>query len=56
VQGIGNDLITGISNHDLPLIQGITLVFALVTVAGNLLADILYAVLDPRIRYGSTTS
>jgi len=56
VQGIGNDLITGISNHDLPLIQGITLVFALVTVAGNLLADILYAVLDPRIRYGSSTS
>jgi peptide/nickel transport system permease protein len=56
VQGIGNDLITGISNHDLPLIQGITLVFALVTVAGNLLADILYAVLDPRVRYGSSTS
>jgi peptide/nickel transport system permease protein len=56
VQGIGNDLITAISNHDLPLIQGITLVFALVVVAGNLLADIAYAVLDPRIRYGSSTS
>lgn len=56
VQGIGNDLLTGISNHDLPLIQGITFVFALVTVAGNLLADILYAVLDPRIRYGSSNS
>jgi peptide/nickel transport system permease protein len=56
VQGIGNDLITAISNHDLPLIQGITLIFALVVVAGNLLADIAYAVLDPRIRYGSSTS
>jgi peptide/nickel transport system permease protein len=56
VQGIGNDLLTGISNHDLPLIQGIVLVFALVTVAGNLLADLAYAVLDPRIRYGSSTS
>jgi peptide/nickel transport system permease protein len=56
VQGIGNDLLTGISNRDLPLVEGITLVFALVTVAGNLLADIAYAVLDPRIRYGSSTS
>ena len=30
--------------------------FALVTVLGNLLADLSYAVLDPRIRYGSSTS
>jgi peptide/nickel transport system permease protein len=56
VQGIGNDLLTGISNHDAPLVQGITLIFALVTVIGNLLADMAYAVLDPRIRYGSSTS
>ncbi|MGH3165618.1 MAG: ABC transporter permease, partial [Trebonia sp.] len=56
VQGIGNDLITGISNHDEPLIEGITLVFALVTVIGNLLADLAYAVLDPRIRHGSSPS
>ena len=56
VQGIGNDLLTGISNHDVPLVEGITLVFALVTVLGNLLADLAYAVLDPRIRYGSSNS
>jgi peptide/nickel transport system permease protein len=56
VQGIGNDLLTGISNHDAPLVEGITLVFALVTVLGNLFADLAYAVLDPRIRYGSSTS
>jgi len=56
VPGIGNDLLTGIGNHDLPLIEGIVLVFALVTVLGNLLADLAYAVLDPRIRYGSSTS
>jgi peptide/nickel transport system permease protein len=56
VQGIGNDLITGIGNHDVPLVEGITFVFALVTVLGNLLADMAYAVLDPRIRYGSSTS
>src|SRR5215472_3434426 len=56
VQGIGNDLLNGINQHDVFLIEGITLVFALVTVAGNLLADIAYAVLDPRIRYGRSTS
>src|SRR5579862_6001134 len=56
VQGIGNDLLTGISNRDLPLVEGITLVFALVTLLGNLLADLAYAVLDPRIRYGSSIS
>src|SRR5579862_8763396 len=56
VQGIGNDLITGISNHDAPLVEGITLIFALVTLLGNLLADLAYAVLDPRIRYGSSIS
>jgi len=56
VQGIGNDLLTGIANHDAPLVEGITLVFALVTVLGNLAADLLYAVLDPRIRYGRSTS
>jgi peptide/nickel transport system permease protein len=56
VQGIGTDLLTAVSNRDEPLIEGITLVFALVTVAGNLLADIAYAVLDPRIRYGSSDS
>jgi peptide/nickel transport system permease protein len=56
VPGIGSELLTAISDHDLPLIEGIVLVFALVTVAGNLLADLLYAVLDPRIRYGRSSS
>jgi peptide/nickel transport system permease protein len=56
VQGIGNDLLTGITSRDAPLIEGITLFFALMTVLGNLLADLAYAVLDPRIRYGSSTS
>jgi peptide/nickel transport system permease protein len=56
VPGIGYQLINSISNHDVPTIEGIVLVFALVTVLGNLLADLAYAVLDPRIRYGSATS
>jgi peptide/nickel transport system permease protein len=56
VPGIGQDLITGISNRDVPLIEGIVLIFAIMTVLGNLLADLMYAVLDPRIRYGRSTT
>jgi peptide/nickel transport system permease protein len=56
VPGLGAELINAININDLPLIEGIVVVFALVTVAGNLLADLLYAVLDPRIRYGRADS
>jgi peptide/nickel transport system permease protein len=54
--GIGAELINAIQINDLPLVEGIVVVFALVTVAGNLLADLMYAVLDPRIRYGRSAS
>jgi len=54
--GMGAELINAININDLPLIEGIVVVFALVTVAGNLLADLLYTVLDPRIRYGRSAS
>ena len=56
VPGIGSDLLNSIMNHDVPMIEGIVLVFALLTVLGTLFADLMYAVLDPRIRYGSSTS
>lgn len=54
--GLGQDLLTSITNHDSTMVEGIVLVFALITVLGNLAADLLYAVLDPRIRYGSSSS
>src|SRR6202034_1296704 len=47
--GIGAELINAITIHDVPLIEGIVVVFATVTVLANLLADLAYAVLDPRI-------
>ena len=56
VPGIGDLLINSIQIHDVPVLEGIVLVFALITVLGNLLADLAYAVLDPRIRYGRSTS
>jgi peptide/nickel transport system permease protein len=56
LSGLGAELINAININDLPLVEGIVVVFALVTVAGNLVADLLYTVLDPRIRYGRAAS
>jgi peptide/nickel transport system permease protein len=49
--GIGRLLIFGISNRDYPLIQGVVMIFAVSFVLINLLVDLMYSVLDPRIRY-----
>lgn len=48
--GIGQLAVTAVTQFDYPLIMGITMFTALLVVLGNLLADILYAVFDPRIR------
>ena len=52
--GIGRELLQAISNRNIPVIEGIVLVFAVVVVIANLITDLLYAVLDPRVRHGST--
>jgi glutathione transport system permease protein len=49
--GLGRLLIDSIGFRDYPMIQGVVLVFALEFVAVNLLVDVLYARIDPRIRY-----
>jgi peptide/nickel transport system permease protein len=49
--GIGRLIIDGILNKDFPVVQGVVLAIAVSYVLVNLLVDILYAVLDPRIRY-----
>ncbi len=49
--GLGQLLVAAIPNRDLDLVMGIVMVAAAVTIAFNLLADLLYGVLDPRIRY-----
>lgn len=54
--GVGDILIQSINDHDVPVVEGIVVVFAVVVVVANLLADILYAALDPRIRYGRAAS
>jgi len=49
--GVGRWVFEAILNRDYPIVQGMTLVIACIFVAVNLLVDILYASLDPRIRY-----
>ncbi|MBT8476925.1 MAG: ABC transporter permease [Rhodobacteraceae bacterium] len=51
VNGIGQLLITSIQANDLPMVQTLTFVFAILIVLFNLIADVLYGILDPRIRY-----
>jgi peptide/nickel transport system permease protein len=51
VPGIGAGLIQGIAAKDIPVVMAITFGIAILVVLFNVIADILYAVLDPRIRY-----
>lgn len=51
VNGIGQLLITAIYAYDIPMVQTLTFIFAVLIVGFNLIADILYGILDPRIRY-----
>ncbi len=49
--GLGRLIIDGILNKDFPMVQGVVLVVAVSYVVVNLMVDLAYAVLDPRIRY-----
>jgi peptide/nickel transport system permease protein len=51
VPGIGALLITSIQNNDIPVIMAITFTFSFLVVVMNVVADVTYGVLDPRIRY-----
>ena len=48
--GLGQVMVTGIFNRDFAVVQGITLIFALMIVLVYLVADLLYGVFDPRVR------
>jgi peptide/nickel transport system permease protein len=49
--GMGRLAIDALQERDYTLVMGTFMLFAVLTLLGNLLADIAYAVLDPRIRY-----
>jgi peptide/nickel transport system permease protein len=54
--GVGAILIQSINDRDVPVVEGIVVIFAVVVVLANLLTDLLYAALDPRIRYERSAS
>jgi peptide/nickel transport system permease protein len=49
--GMGNLFFESIGERDYPTVMGLTLMFSILTLAGQLLADVLYAVVDPRVSY-----
>lgn len=51
-EGLGNMAIDAVINRDLPLIQGIVLMFACLFILVNLVVDMLYTFLNPRLRHG----
>ncbi len=51
IPGLGKYYVNGINNRDYPVIMGTTLLYAVFLVIFNLIVDIIYAFLDPRIRY-----
>jgi len=51
IPGMGKYFVTAISQRDYPVIMGVTLIYAMLLVVANLMVDMTYAWLDPRIRY-----
>jgi oligopeptide transport system permease protein len=51
IPGMGRFFVFAVSNRDYPLIMGITIVYTVILVIANLIVDIFYVVLDPRIKF-----
>ena len=54
--GLGALLVQSVLNRDFPVIQGLVIVFGAMVIAVNILADLAYAVIDPRIRQGASAT
>jgi len=52
IPGMGRLSVSGVLTHDYPIIQGNVVIFAILVLASNLIVDLCYGWLDPRIRYG----
>jgi peptide/nickel transport system permease protein len=51
LQGLGTLALGAVSNRDFPVVEGTTFLFAVLLVTANLVVDITYALIDPRISY-----
>lgn len=56
LQGVGQLLITAVDSKDYPVVQGVALLIAALVVLVNLLVDVVYTVIDPRIAFGKAES
>ena len=52
IPGMGRLALTAVLQHDIPVVQGFVLVATLAVVSANLVTDVMYGVLDPRIQHG----
>jgi peptide/nickel transport system permease protein len=55
IPGLGSLIVTAVESRDFPVVQALTLIFGAFVIAVNLLADLAYAVIDPRVRQASAT-
>lgn len=55
IPGLGSLIVTAVQSRDFPVVQALTLIFGAFVIAVNLLADLAYAVIDPRVRQASAT-
>lgn len=53
IPGMGKHFVSAVTDRDYTLIMGLTIVYGLIVVAANILVDLMYAWIDPRIRMGS---
>jgi peptide/nickel transport system permease protein len=51
LQGLGQLALTAVGNRDFPVVEGTTFFFAVILVTMNLVVDLAYAIIDPRIHY-----
>jgi len=51
IPGFGQLVVTGLRRNDLPLLMGTTIVGAIIVLTSNLVIDLMYALLDPRVKY-----
>jgi peptide/nickel transport system permease protein len=51
IRGLGRILVGGIFDRDYPMVQGVILLISVIFVLANLIVDIVYTFLDPRIHY-----
>jgi peptide/nickel transport system permease protein len=54
--GVGSLLVDSVTAKDLPMVQGLVMLIAIIVVLANLLADVAYVVVDPRIAFGKARS